>query len=187
MALLLLQKGAAVDARDAFEQTPLHYASLNGEHDLATTLLQRGAVPTSADHTGATPLDKASDEEMRALLRGTVPGRPALRSAKSRSVSPDKSRHVSSRLTKGSIKEGEEARSAQQGCARVPAAYAGDDAPRTPSGVSLFTPPTSPRTPEEMALAAKRAALAATLSRESAPRPRAAPRAARRASRRAPR
>jgi ankyrin repeat protein len=56
---LLLDAGAAINARDEFEQTALHGAAYRGWNDLVSLLVERGADLLSADMDGHTPFDAA--------------------------------------------------------------------------------------------------------------------------------
>jgi ankyrin repeat protein len=44
VAKALLEKGADVQAKDYVGETPLHWACLNGHHDIAAMLRAKGAV-----------------------------------------------------------------------------------------------------------------------------------------------
>lgn len=55
-AVLLLERGADVNARGPAERTPLHAAAHAGEKDLVDLLLARGADPNAASGSGQTPL-----------------------------------------------------------------------------------------------------------------------------------
>ena len=58
---LLLDRGAEVDARNRFGNTPLFVAVFNsqGRGDLIALLRERGADPLRANHSGQTPLGLA--------------------------------------------------------------------------------------------------------------------------------
>jgi hypothetical protein len=61
MALLLIERGADVNARDLDNgETPLHAAALNGDVELVRLLLARGADPLATTHDGATPRREGS-------------------------------------------------------------------------------------------------------------------------------
>ena len=47
----LLQEGVDIDSEDSQKQTPLHYASINGNSEMAEFLIQKGAnVNYKSDH-----------------------------------------------------------------------------------------------------------------------------------------
>lgn len=62
VAALLIEKGADVDARDWFEQTPLHWACAHGVPQVAALLLEHGACIESRDADDCTPLHIAAAE-----------------------------------------------------------------------------------------------------------------------------
>jgi len=70
LAMLLLERGAAVGSRDQLGQTPLHYAVTSNRHDVAKELLTRHADVNAADRHGLTPLHMAltADVAMLELL-----------------------------------------------------------------------------------------------------------------------
>ena len=60
---LLLNRGAELDARDAFGYEPLHYAGQNGHADVCALLLGHGAMLGAAVRYGAPtpqPADRAA-------------------------------------------------------------------------------------------------------------------------------
>ena len=75
----LIAQGAKVDARANNGQTPLHKAANGGDRKddrpgpghlaAAKVLLKHGADPHAKDNSGRSPLDLASTEEMKALLK----------------------------------------------------------------------------------------------------------------------
>jgi hypothetical protein len=68
---LLLDQGAALDARDELGRTPLMLAVMQNRPDVARLLLDRGADPNVADNSGHTPLQQAKQAhqgEMAAML-----------------------------------------------------------------------------------------------------------------------
>jgi len=70
VAIVLLDFGANVNARNKNELTPLHYAASNGHVALARLILSRGGDPRAKSREGRTPLDKAEGHaDMIALLR----------------------------------------------------------------------------------------------------------------------
>lgn len=65
---LLLQRGAAVDGRDGFGKTPLHYAAMRGHGRAASVLLEAGADVNAADQLGRTPLhDAAAYDQIKVM------------------------------------------------------------------------------------------------------------------------
>ena len=58
-ALLLIQSGADVNAKDASQRTPLHLAAVNANEEIMTTLLLKGAKASERDDGGGTPLNYA--------------------------------------------------------------------------------------------------------------------------------
>ena len=59
-AVLYLDNGAEIDARDNVERTPLHFAAANGSNiDLIDELINRGADVNAQSLGGDTPLIKA--------------------------------------------------------------------------------------------------------------------------------
>lgn len=69
---ILIGEGASADATDAYGRTPLHYASLFGDHDSVRVLLKAGADLGRTDNFGETPLHSAARrmriEVIRTLL-----------------------------------------------------------------------------------------------------------------------
>ena len=73
VAMVLLDAGANVDARNKNELTPLHYAASNGHVALARLFLERGADAYARSREGRTPLEKAEGRpEMLAVLRDAL-------------------------------------------------------------------------------------------------------------------
>jgi ankyrin repeat protein len=68
IALLLLDHGAAVAARDAGGHTPLHIAAENGSVDAVRALLARGADPLAVDGEDKTPLARAAARNHGAVI-----------------------------------------------------------------------------------------------------------------------
>jgi uncharacterized protein len=69
LARLLLDAGAAVNGQGKGGFTALHTAAQNGDADLVRELLDRGADPTLSTTAGKTPIDLATDDQIRAILR----------------------------------------------------------------------------------------------------------------------
>uniref|UniRef100_A0A8C9DMN8 Ankyrin repeat and SOCS box containing 18 n=1 Tax=Prolemur simus TaxID=1328070 RepID=A0A8C9DMN8_PROSS len=59
LCALLLRRGAAADARDEDERSPLHKACGHARHGLARLLLRHGADASALDYGGASPLARA--------------------------------------------------------------------------------------------------------------------------------
>ena len=57
---LLIERGAAVNAKDDEGQTPLNWASYYGDKDVCALLIERGADVNTKDEDGWTPLHRAS-------------------------------------------------------------------------------------------------------------------------------
>ena len=60
VALLLVGRGADVNARDAGGHTPLHIAAENGNAAIVKAMLDRGADPHAVDAEDKTPLSRAA-------------------------------------------------------------------------------------------------------------------------------
>jgi hypothetical protein len=72
LTAVLLNQGAALDARDEQGRTPLMLAVVQGRLDVVRLLLNRGADPNIADSAGRTPLQQAKQQNLRevaALLK----------------------------------------------------------------------------------------------------------------------
>ncbi|XP_049769444.1 speckle-type POZ protein-like [Schistocerca cancellata] len=65
---LLLEAGAAVDARDGGGSRPLHWAALNGRAEVAAALLVAGADRGATTRGGRTALDIARQNNQRRLV-----------------------------------------------------------------------------------------------------------------------
>ena len=66
---LLIQKGADVNVRDQYGDTPLHQALWGADFDkIAWLLIQQGANVNARDKEGKTPLHKARDSKIVQLL-----------------------------------------------------------------------------------------------------------------------
>ena len=71
-AALLIEKGAKVNARNEYKETPLHAAAGEGYCDVGEVLISNGADVNAKDRQGDTPLSIAVDrkhEEFAKLLR----------------------------------------------------------------------------------------------------------------------
>ncbi|KAK1756048.1 hypothetical protein QBC47DRAFT_178875 [Echria macrotheca] len=66
---LLLDKGAAIEAADRDDMTPLSWAASQGHEDVVRLLLDKGAVIEAADHIGRTPLFQAAEEGHESVVR----------------------------------------------------------------------------------------------------------------------
>jgi ankyrin repeat protein len=64
---VLLDQGAALDARDDHGRTPLMLAVMQGRLDVVRLLLNRGADPSIADGAGRTPLQQAKQQNLREI------------------------------------------------------------------------------------------------------------------------
>jgi ankyrin repeat protein len=73
VALLLLERGAPVDARNRDGVTPLHQAVRARNLAVTEVLLQRGANPKAADKRGSTPLHRASSSSGAGHTAGIDP------------------------------------------------------------------------------------------------------------------
>lgn len=60
MAKILIEHGAAVDARSAWNETPLHIAAREGSAEVCQLLLEHGAEINAVDESGQTPLFAAA-------------------------------------------------------------------------------------------------------------------------------
>eukprot|EP00929_Paragymnodinium_shiwhaense_P088990 TRINITY_DN49264_c0_g1_i2.p2 TRINITY_DN49264_c0_g1~~TRINITY_DN49264_c0_g1_i2.p2 ORF type:complete len:367 (+),score=134.62 TRINITY_DN49264_c0_g1_i2:115-1215(+) len=65
----LLRKGAAVDARDAWDETPLHLAARGGNVEVCKALLLGGADVDASNMQDLTPLVVAAEEKREVICR----------------------------------------------------------------------------------------------------------------------
>ena len=61
----LVNAGADIDARNAYGESPLHYAALNGNQVMSQVLLEAGAGVEAKDNKGRTPLHFATGGDLR--------------------------------------------------------------------------------------------------------------------------
>ena len=61
-ATLLIGRGAAVNAKNDYGETPLHYAAWKNAVETATLLIESGAVVNAKEKLGATPLHMAASK-----------------------------------------------------------------------------------------------------------------------------
>jgi ankyrin repeat protein len=73
VAMLLLERGAPVDAGNCDRVTPLHQAVRARNLAVAEVLLDRGANPNAADKRGSTPLHRASSSSGAGNTAGIDP------------------------------------------------------------------------------------------------------------------
>lgn len=68
--------GLDLNKGDYDQRTPLHLAASRGHLDIVTYLLSKGVNPSPRDRWGATPLNDAKNEDIKAVLRkhGSVLG-----------------------------------------------------------------------------------------------------------------
>lgn len=66
---MLLDAGIAVDARDHYQKTPLHWAAARSLEPVARLLLGAGADPLARDKSGWDPLRAAAHSGCYALVR----------------------------------------------------------------------------------------------------------------------
>jgi ankyrin repeat protein len=68
IALLLIDRGADVTARDSGGHTPLHIAAENGLADVVRSLLAHGADPYAVDAEDRTPLARAAAKNRNEII-----------------------------------------------------------------------------------------------------------------------
>jgi type 1 glutamine amidotransferase len=88
IAMLLLDAGANVDARDRSARTPLHLAVERGNLALVQALLARRARPNERDRNGWTPLHLAAAKDRVPLVRALLAGGADLRTLSERGGTP---------------------------------------------------------------------------------------------------
>lgn len=70
MAKLLIRRGAKVNVRDTYGNTPLHYCGIVPKtYSVAKILLQSGADPNIKNVRGKTPLDLARENRNYSVAR----------------------------------------------------------------------------------------------------------------------
>jgi ankyrin repeat protein len=65
----LLNRGAAIEVRDDYDKTPLHYAAYLGHEAIVKLLLDRGADIEARDEDGQTPLHYAAHLSHEAIVK----------------------------------------------------------------------------------------------------------------------
>ena len=65
----LIEKGADVNAKNKWDNTPLHLAAWGDNMELGKLLIEMGADVNAKGYLDKTPLQYAQSEEMKALLR----------------------------------------------------------------------------------------------------------------------
>lgn len=68
IAKYLIEKGADINAKDAWSKTPLYRAVVREQLVAAKLLLEKGADKSIPDNTGKTPLDIAKETRNTALI-----------------------------------------------------------------------------------------------------------------------
>ena len=68
----LLERGAALEAKDADQRTPLFWAAARNKTRVCTLLMERGANVNAADTRGITPLMLAARNNNRILVRRLI-------------------------------------------------------------------------------------------------------------------
>ena len=64
----LIEKGADVNAKNKYEQTPLHLAAQYGHIETVKSLIENGADVNSKDKYGWTPLHYAAEEGHKEIV-----------------------------------------------------------------------------------------------------------------------
>src|SRR5207248_2110061 len=75
---LLLDGGAAIEARDWDGRTPLLWAAVNGHKAVVRLLLDRDAAIEAKDHYDRTPLSWAAEDRHEAVVRLLLDGGAAI-------------------------------------------------------------------------------------------------------------
>ena len=68
IAEYLISKGANIEAKDLWDRTPLHLASISGNTDIVRYLVSKGANKNAKDKDGKTPYYSARKDEIRDIL-----------------------------------------------------------------------------------------------------------------------
>ncbi|AYA37143.1 ankyrin repeat domain-containing protein [Hymenobacter oligotrophus] len=68
VAVLLIKRGADVNATDGFKMTPLMWAAHHGNLPLPKLLIDNGAKPDADDGLGNTPLKAAKDRKHKEVV-----------------------------------------------------------------------------------------------------------------------
>jgi ankyrin repeat protein len=66
---MLIDAGADVNVQDKADQTPLHWATIFGEVEIAKVLLDAGARKDIPNEDGKFPYDLAKTKELKKLLK----------------------------------------------------------------------------------------------------------------------
>jgi ankyrin repeat protein len=72
---LLVEKGAELESKDGYSQTPLSWAAKNGHEAVVLLLIEKGAELESKDHSGQTPRSWAAKNGHEGVLRLLDSGR----------------------------------------------------------------------------------------------------------------
>lgn len=69
IAEILVKRGADVNSRDEFEETPLHYAANEGHLEMAEFLITKGADVNAKNYTDNTPLHDAAKKNWPDMVK----------------------------------------------------------------------------------------------------------------------
>ncbi len=69
LAKFLIEKGAAVNARDIHGWVPLHWACVNGHDQIVRLLIEKGASLNARDNDGLTPLHFACQNGRKSIVK----------------------------------------------------------------------------------------------------------------------